>query len=49
MNLNRLLFVVACVLFLVAFILVLISEGNARLIQELTLAGFASLAGGHAL
>lgn len=46
---NRILFIVACALFVVAFILVLASTGNAKLVQELTILGFASLAGGHAL
>lgn len=49
MTLNRALFVIAVVLFALAFLLVLLSQGNARLIQELTLGGFVSLAAGHAV
>lgn len=46
---NKALFVLACVLFLVALVLVVVDAGNSHLIQGLTLGGFASLAGGHAL
>lgn len=46
---NRLLFVLACVLFLVAVFLILFDVHNARALDLLLFGGLASLAGGHAV
>jgi hypothetical protein len=48
MTTNRLLIVLAVVLFLVALVLVVLDAGTGRLVEGLTLGGFASFAGAHA-
>ena len=49
MGLGRIAFIVAVVLFSVALLLLLLTTGNVKLIQELTLGGFIALACGHLL
>ncbi len=48
MAIGKILAILATVFFLVAFILFAFASGNAKLVEDFTLLGLASLAGAHA-